>query len=328
MNTQAFPSTGSEEKIKSYWSRPGGKFGTLVGLVGLGIAGYFLFPILTAIVWNTINFGLACGAAFLLYLALSNRKLRLSVFYLYEILMKKLVGVVIELDPFIIAEDYIEDIKKERDNLYNKTIEVDSQKEAIDAKIKERIKDKNKQLDIAAAAQSKGMAMELSNATRQVSRLEEYIKQLTPIRDNLQRIGDYLTAVHKNSKYMLEDMENDLALKKDMYYSVTKGNNALQSAMAIFNGDGEKKLLVEQSMEYVKDDIAGKLANMKKAISCSGDFMKSIDLENASYQAEGLRMLEEYKPELFTYNDNREVINLPAGTINNNKITQYDNLLV
>ena len=240
--------------------------------------------------------------------------------------MKKLVGIVIELDPFIIAEDYIKDMEKERENLYNKSLEVDGQKEAINAKIAEKLKDRQKQINIAAAAQQKQMPMELANATRQVARLDEYVKQLTPIKENLQKIGDYLTAVHKNSKYMIEDMKNDLDLKKDLYYSVTKGNNALSSALKIFNGDPEKKLMVEQSMDYLKDDIAGKLASMKKAISYSGDFMKSIDLENASYQAEGLKMLEEYKPELFVYNDNKEIVNIPAG-FNSPVASQYENLL-
>jgi hypothetical protein len=308
MNTQVFPQ--GSEKLKSYWNRPGGKFGTIAGILGVIAIGYFVLPILTAVVWNTINFAIACAVGFILYMVLSNRKLWMSLFYLYEILMKKLVGVVIELDPFIIAEDYIKDIEKERENLYNKSVEVDGQKEGIDLKIKEKKKEKQKQLDIAAAAQQKGMAMELANATRQVSRLDGYIQQLSPIRDNLDRIGNYLTQVHKNSKYMLDDMKNDLELKKDLYHSVTKGNNALKSAMTIFNGDVEKRLMVEQSMDYLKDDIAGKLASMKKAISYSSDFMKSIDLENASYQAEGLRMLEEYRPEIFSYNEKNEPVNV------------------
>jgi hypothetical protein len=326
MNTQVFPSSGNDEKLKSYWNRPGGKFGTFAGLAILGVIGYYLMPIATTIVWNTINFGIALAVGFVLFMILSNRKLWMSLFYLYEILMKKLVGIVIELDPFIIAEDYINDMEKERDNLYNKSVEVDGQKEGIIAKIKEKEKEKNKQLNIAAAAQKQGMGMELANATRQVARLDQYIASLTPIRANLEKIGDYLTAVHKNSKYMIDDMKNDLDLKKDLYQSVTKGNNALNSALKIFNGDPEKKLMVEQSMDYLKDDMAGKLASMKKAISYSGDFMKSIDLENASYQTEGLKMLEEYRPEIFVYNDNKEAINIPS---NFNKVdaTQYDNLL-
>jgi hypothetical protein len=141
------------------------------------------------------------------------------------------------------------------------------------------------------------MKPELVNATRQMARIDEYIKQLSPIRDNLARIGDYLTKVHKNSGYLIEDSKNELELKKDLYKSVTSGNRALVSALKIFNGDPEKKMLVEQSMEYLKDDIASKLANMKKAINYSSDFMRSIDLDNATFELQGLKMLESYNPD-------------------------------
>jgi hypothetical protein len=258
------------------------------------LIGYYVIPILTAVVWNTLNFGIACVALGIFLYIVTNRKLRLSLFYLWEILMKKLVGIVIELDPFVIAEDYINDMEKQRQKLYDQSVEVDAQKEKINLKIKEKEAEQTKLMSRAKAAEQNDMKPELVNATRQIARIQEYIKQLTPIRDNLARIGDYLTKVHKNSGYLIEDSKNELELKKDLYKSVTSGNRALVSALKIFKGDPEKKLLVEQSMEYLKDDIASKLANMKKAINYSSDFMRSIDLDNATYEIQGLKMLETY----------------------------------
>ncbi|MEO8149654.1 MAG: hypothetical protein ABI723_18595 [Bacteroidia bacterium] len=295
MDTQIFPT--SSQELKSYWNRPAGKFGTLIGLAIIAIVGYFVIPILTTIVWNTINFGIALVCLAMFLYMITNRKLRLSFFYFYEILMKKLVGVVIELDPFIIAEDYLGDMEEQREKLYNQSTEVDAQKEKIDLKIKEKRDELNKLMTKAQAAKEKNMMPELGNATRQIGRLNEYIAQLTPIRDNLSRIGEYLTKIHKNSAYLIEDAKNELELKKDLYKSVTSGNRALSSALKIFKGDPEKKLLVEQSMEFLKEDIAGKLANMKKAISYSTDFMQSIDLDNATYEKEGLRLLESVNPD-------------------------------
>jgi len=212
-------------------------------------------------------------------------------------LMKRLIGFVIELDPFIIAEDYINDMEKQREMLYKQSIDVDGQKEKINMKIEEKEKEVNKLLNKAKAAKDNNMLPELGNATRQIARLQEYIKQLDPIRNNLARIGDYLTKIHKNSAYLIEDAKNELELKKDLCKSVTSGNKALSSALKIFKGDPEKKLLVEQSMEFLKEDIAGKLANMKKAISYSSDFMRSINLDNATSEQQGLRLLESFNPE-------------------------------
>lgn len=293
MDTTIFPA-GAQEKLKSYWSRPGGKFGIVIGVALLGLIGYYVLPILTKVVWNTTNFLIALAALGIFLYCITHRKLRLSFFYLYEILMKKLVGLVIELDPFIIAEDYIGDMEKQREKLYQQSVEVDGQKEKIQLKINEKEKEMNQMMTRAQAAKQNNMLPELGNATRQVARINEYIKQLAPIRDSLAKIGDYLTKVHKNSGYLIEDARNELELKKDLYKSVTSGNKALNSALKIFKGDPEKKLLVEQSMEYLKDDIAGKLANMKKAISYSTDFMRSIDLDNATYEVQGLKMLETF----------------------------------
>jgi len=296
MELQAFPSS-PDQKLKAYWNRPGGKFGILIALGLIVLIGYYVLPILTSVVWNTLNFGIALVCLGIFLYAVTNRKLRLSLFYLYEILMKKLVGVVIELDPFIIAEDYINDMEKQREKLYEQSVDVDSQKEKIDLKIKEKESEKQKLIARAKAAEQNNMKPELVNATRQISRIEEYNKQLTPIRDNLARIGEYLTKVHKNSAYLIEDAKNELELKKDLYKSVSSGNKALVSALKIFKGDPEKKLLVEQSMEYLKDDIASKLANMKKAINYSSDFMRSIDLDNATSELQGLKMLESFDPD-------------------------------
>jgi phage shock protein A len=296
METQIFP-TDSQQQLKSYWSRPGGKFGTIAGLGILVAIGYYVLPILTAVVWNTVNFGIALACLGVFLYCITHRKLRMSLFYLYEILMKKLVGIVIELDPFIIAEDYINDMQEEREKLYAQATDVDAQKEKIHIKIKEKESEISKLMTKAQVAKEKNMMPELGNATRQIGRLNEYIKQLSPIHDNLSRIGDYLTKVHKNSAYLIEDAKNELELKKDLYKSVTSGNKALTSALKIFKGDPEKKLMVEQSMEFLKEDIASKLASMKKAISYSSDFMKSIDLDNATYEKEGLKMLEQFNPD-------------------------------
>ncbi len=324
--TQIFPSDATQ-KLKSYWDRPGGKVGIVIGLGLLTLIGYYVLPILTTVVWNTFNFAVALVSLGVFLYCVTHRKLRLAFFYFYEMLMKKLIGIVIELDPFIIAEDYINDMEKQREMLYKQSIDVDAQKEKINMKINEKEKEMNKLLSKAKAAQENNMLPELGNATRQIARLQEYVKQLAPIRDNLARIGDYLTKIHKNSAYLIEDSKNELELKKDLYKSVTSGNKALSSALKIFKGDPEKKLLVEQSMEYLKEDIAGKLANMKKAISYSSDFMRSIDLDNATSEQQGLKLLESFNPEQGMKLSSQVKIAIPVREIGKVDNSGYNDLL-
>ena len=71
----------------------------------------------------------------------------------------------------------------------------------------------------------------------------------------------------------------------------------------------------------LKEDIAGKLANMKKAISYSADFMQSIDLDNATYEKEGLRLLESVNP------DSAYKLNTSATQISTTSPRNYNDLL-
>ena len=197
-------------------------------------------------------------------------------------------------------------------------------------KIKDRLEQMDKQATRIKAAEklkNDDSNMQISLAGREITRLKTYIEKLNPIKNNLAIIEDHLTKVYKNSAYIIQDMESELSLNKDLYSSVTKGNKALQSAMRIFNGDPEKKLLLEQSTEFLKEDIGNKLASMKQAMNYTTDFMKSIDLENATYEIEGLKMLEGLNAKEFRLSLDKspisQTINITPGVPRND----YNNLL-
>jgi hypothetical protein len=70
----------------------------------------------------------------------------------------------------------------------------------------------------------------------------------------------------------------------------------------------------------LKEDIAGKLASMKKAISYSSDFMQSIDLDNATYEKAGLKLLETANPEIEYKLTTPTVSNVIGGANNYNDL--------
>ena len=326
METNVFPQSGGKS---SYWSKPEGKIGTVFGLVAVLAIGYFALPFITTALKNWIHFTVTLAVFGALFYALViDRRVYTAAKYLYNWFIKKVFGLVFRLDAFLIAEDYINDIRKERANLEQQVISVSSQKEDTRATRLEQEKEMREELDIAAAAMKKGMTPEFQNASRQAKRLEEFAKDLKPIEDNLEKIELYLEAVYKNSGYMLEDMENELKIKKAKYKAVTAGNSALKTAWAAMKGNPDKRKLMEDSMDYLKEDMANKLANMKYAIKQSSEVMKTIDLKNATMDEEGLRMLQEYKPELFAYSQGQEPLVITQSIQDSTKpITKYDNLL-
>lgn len=105
----------NEGSSLSNWEKPGGKTGMVVlGLLGAG--GLMLFykalPFLITLASNTLYLGLLLGLiAGIIYL-LCDPKFRKICSATYFMLMRKLTGLVIEIDPIAIVEQHIRDMQK------------------------------------------------------------------------------------------------------------------------------------------------------------------------------------------------------------------------
>jgi hypothetical protein len=309
--------TTENNKLRSYWSRPGGKFGTLLAIGGLAAVGWWVIPILTTIVWGLVNFSIALGVAGALLYVLMDGRIRKSVFYLYEIAVKKLVGVVSDIDPFIIIQNHIKSMIRERDLCLEEGTKVDAQKEKLDAELKDKEREMKMEYDKARVAKESGNNAQVALSTRIAERNAEYIKRLTPMRNNMEQLGNYIQKIYDNSYYVIEDAKQELKIKIDEYNAVTAGNKAMKSAMRIFNLNVDDRLMLEQSMEHLKDDVAGKLASLKKSIKLTSGVVEGIDLQNATYEAQGLRMLEEYSStdEILKYRDGGQPIKISVQEV-------------
>jgi hypothetical protein len=287
-----------ETKIKSYWNRPGGKLGTIVGLGALAAIGWWVFPILTTIAWNTLNFGIALAALSVFLFIVTNKKFRLALMYMWDILMKYTFGLVFTWDPFIVAEDDIKDMKTQREKARAQAIDVNTQKENIQMKVTEKIEENKHLYAKGQTAKANGMNADVGAISDAIKGNKDYIDALTPMLQNLTRIGAFLDKFDESAGRMIERAERQLSLKKDLYQSLTKGARASSAALRFFSGDPEKKLLLQQSMDALRLDMSSKLANMKKAMSLSSDYMRSIDLDKATSETEGLALLESINPDV------------------------------
>lgn len=328
----AFPQIDGQ-KFKSYWSRPGGKLGTFLIVAALCAAGFWAAPILTTIVWNTINFGIACGVgAFLLFLV-TNKKIRMLVTYAYEILIRSTFGQLLEMDPWVLADDDIQEMIKTREKVNDQATLVDGQKEALDAKIQEHKKSIAKCADRIKTLQSQGVPKgyegQLENDSLQIDRLKDAISRLAPIRDNLAKTGDFLNHVYTDSGYKIQNAKNELEVEKDTYNASTVGAKALNTALKLFKGDPEKQMLRDQSILFIKNKIANNVASMKKAITGCSDYMRSIDLDNATAAQAGLRMMQDYDENTDTRVDIGETKPEPkiARKVGELDTTNYEKLL-
>jgi hypothetical protein len=278
---------------KSYWDRPDGKVGIIAGIFLAGYAGLKLLPILTAIVWNTINFGIACGVGFALFMLVSNRKFRLSVGYLYEIFFKALTGFVIQLDPFIIAESYIQDMEKEQRNLKNKIVEILGQKENLTDtlnKNKKQISRKESEYQLGVERNDRVL---IETSQVEIGELISFNDSITLILNDIIVVSEQLQQLDENATIAIKNAKTTLNNTKIKYDTLLKGNSALKSALSIINGDPDKKQMLEMSAEQLQITMSNQLAQMKLGIKEGEKHLKQAALNRAIDAKEGEKYMQQ-----------------------------------
>jgi uncharacterized protein (DUF3084 family) len=180
----------TDQKLKSYWNRPGGPIKVLVGLGALIAFGAYAAPFLTKVVWNTVNFGIALGALGLFFFLVTNKQLRLAVLAIWDILMKYTFGLIFQWDPFVIAEQDIKDMEIQREKAREQAIEVDTQKETIQMKIDEKNRELTRLVAKGQAAKKNNMMDEIGLISDTITGYKEYIQQLSPMLANLTNMVD------------------------------------------------------------------------------------------------------------------------------------------
>jgi hypothetical protein len=321
---------GGEQKLRSYWSRPGGPLKTLIALAGFCIGGYYLFPILSQIVWDGVHLAIGGIVLLVIWFLFTNKALRLRLQAIWDILMNYTVGLIFTWDPWILAEEVIKDMINQRERVNDLlTNEVGKQKELAESTLNEKIAEAKKcRITVETGRGKKGYEDAIGNAARQAQRCDEFVKDLTPIYQNVCRVYNYLDLIYKKSAYMIEDAKQDLEMKKQKYNIVSAMDRALNAATRLFKGDLEKQLMRDQSMIMLKDSMAQKVSSMKRAISGTAEYMKTLDLETASSQNAGLEFLETFNPDeefKLVADASKPMETIAAGQVR--QASEYDNLI-
>lgn len=339
----AFPQI--ETKIKSYWNRPGGKLGTLLGLGVVGFLGFkfwqSVLPSMISVVTDTTElfWGVTKGTLMFAVMAfvvasvgyvLLNPNFRKSIFYLYEIGIRKFVGLVVETDPITIAKIKIEELEKERENLFDKIGVVEGTLEKTKRKIDENASDIKANLDLAVKANQQGDSLKAGAFSSKAARKQNFNGRLIPLKNGLEKMAKYLDDVYKKSGFMIEDMKDDVKTTVDMYQYVGEAHSAFNSVLKIFKGDVQSAVFADQAMEYMKDNISIKLGDIRQTMKFSEEFLDKIDLEQAVFEEKGLQMLDQYSNNKFEYErvltggSNINPTQLNVSTFNVNNKTRFD----
>ncbi len=314
-------------KPKSFWEKPEGTTGKffLAGIVlGGGYVLYKALPYIITLLENTLYATfLLVGIGVLAYILL-DPKFRNLVFYIYKSIMRFLTGMFVRIDPVGILETYMDTL---RDNLgkMDKQIQgLRGQMRKLKDIITQNERTANDSLAMASKAREKGIQAQMILKTRKAGRLQDSNMKLGDLYRKMEILYRVLSKMYENSGILLEDIEDQVQVKKIEREAIHHSHSAMKSALSIIRGDKDKRLMFDQAMEAIADDVSRKVGEMERFMEMSANFMESIDLQNGVYEEKGLDMLEQWEKEgiSFLLGDQKQV--LIAEGNNPNKYIDLD----
>ncbi len=300
-DSSLLPSTVSTAGMKSFWSRKEGKTGMLFAAAILAAVGYGLFQILPYLITmtkNLLTLGILGICLFVLVYLVMDHQVRTLVWYLYKSLMRGITGVFIQIDPVGIIETYVAHLRKQLENLESQIQELSGAKRKLSDAIDRAKEELDEQLNLAKTGQKQGLgAAEITVYTNQAGRLKTRIEKYQSLLTKLDTLYRILEKMDKAAKVVILDKTNQVEDIKIQRQEMRTGFNAFKSAMSILSGDPDKKVLFDQAMESIQNDISMKAGAMEQFIEESNEVMSAIDLQNGAFEEKGMKLLEKWENE-------------------------------
>ena len=287
-------------KPKSFWQRPEGKTGMLVmggAVVGGGFLLWKILPTLIALATNTLYLVLILAALAALVYILLDPKFRNLAFYAYKSVMRFITGLFVQIDPIGILQTYVDELKTNLKKM-NKQIGV---LRGQMRKLKDAMKENDRQIknNLALANKAKETEKEaiMILKSRKAGRLKESNLKLEDLYTKMEILYRVLVKMFENSEILLEDVSDQVKVKKQERAAIRASHSAMKSAMNILSGNADKRYMFDQALEAIADDVSMKIGEMERFMDLSTNFMDSIDLQNGVFEEEGLKMLEQWEKE-------------------------------
>ncbi|HEX5625235.1 MAG TPA: hypothetical protein VFX48_04385, partial [Saprospiraceae bacterium] len=132
-------------------------------------------------------------------------------------------------------------------------------------------------------------------ATRKAGRLQETNEKYQHLLSKMDILNKVLSKMYQNSEILLEDTRDQVKLKEQERKAIRASHSAMKSAMNVISGNADQRVLFDQALEHIADDVANKVGEMERFMELSENFMNSVDLQNGVFEEEGLKMLQDYE---------------------------------
>lgn len=291
------------QKPKSFWEKPEGKTGgvllvAIIGAIGVGI--YKLLPYLITLMQNVLYLSLlGVGFAALLYV-LFDKTFRNNIWTLYKMAMRKMTGMVVELDPIAIQEMHIKTLQDKREEMNAHLILLNGSRASLTNTIQQNEKARIEALKIANEAQKQAdtnsrMKNQMIFETNEAGRLQAANDEIKPVQNTINILYETLSKVYDDSEWLIKDLISQTKINKEKYKAINEGVKTVNAAGKFFNSNDEENNQFLMSLEVMEQQTNDRIGQIDRFMSTTTTIMDSIDLKNCVMQEDGLKMLKEFQ---------------------------------
>lgn len=254
---------------------------------------YSMLPTLILLAQNTLYLaGMLAALGALLYIVL-DPKARNLVWYAYKSVMRWFTGIFVQIDPIGILKSYLEELE---DNLRKMSKQIGSlrgQMRQLKGTMEQNEAEIRKNMGLAEQAKKKGDEKNIALAARKAGRLQEVNAKYDALYKKMDVLYRLLTKMYENSEIVWEDTKDQVKVKEQEYQAIRTSHGAIRSAMSVISGDPDKRAMFDQALESMADELGQKVGEMERFMDTSRHLMDTIDLQNGTFEDEGLKMLEQ-----------------------------------
>jgi len=286
----------TDNSLKGLWKRPGGAFAKLTGWAAIAAILYGLYKALPYLVAAAANLFVLIleliGIAILLYL-ITSKDVRRIVKLTWLQVMRKLYGLVVNIDPIHILQNGINEMKKKLDIVRENVTKLESLLVDMKRKLKEYMSDfennvtkkrnLEKKLSDPSIPSNEALkyraTLQLINneITRGDSQIKSQNERIATSEKYLKVMKDLETA----ADFKVKDAENELRYRKNEFEQAKAQQKAMSSITSILRGGLSKSMEEELAMEQVTNTINTSIAEMNRLLDGSNDILVNFELDTA-----------------------------------------------
>lgn len=283
---------------KPAWQRPENWF----TYGGLALAGYFVFrgldvilPLVNRVLENLLYTGVLAGGLALFGFLLVNKDIHKLAWYGYKMLMKKITGIFINIDPIAILESYVEDLESKYTEIVKSLSMLRKQKQNMQELIKLKSDAYDTSMKMAQrASKDAGMKVEVKLQSRKAGRLQKSTMTYQGLFNKLQAHIALTEKIQEASRFMIEDIKDTVEEEKEKRKTIRESYKAMAASRRILMA-GKDSEMYDLALENVKDDYFAKLGEIEQFMEDSKSFVNSMDLQNGVYEEDAMAKLDEWE---------------------------------